>query len=178
VTSNLSPEIGETNRTGLVLLWYRYNVENKNTLQLIFGHGLGATKRGGLDVGHIQRLFGGVRIGRTALVAMLWEVGVLGTVMYLCIYVSAFWVATRLNKIGLPGIHQVFMKSAQLSCLFFVLSIPYKLSIIENQAFNFYSFFIIGYICYWHRQIYGNKFYRKERNIMEDCKCTPTTYMF
>ena len=165
VESNLSPEYQNLNRTGLVLLWYRFNIENNDMLGLIFGHGLGATKSAGLEIGHIQKLFGNINIGRTALSALLWEVGILGTGIYLCIYVSAFCIAKKLNKIDLPGIHKVFIKSAQLSCLLFILSIPYKFSIIENQPFNFYSFFIIGYICYWHRQIYGNKCYREEYKI-------------
>ena len=153
VNLNLGTETDKLNRTNIILLWWNYNTKKGSIAQMFFGYGLGSVKYGGLEKGHIQKKFGETKIGFTALANLLWDVGLIGTFLYICIYFSGFILAGKLKKDDLPKIHKVFMTSAQLSCLFFILSIPYKLSIIGNQAFNFYSFFILGYICFWQRRL-------------------------
>ena len=150
---NLGTETNKLNRTNIILLWWKQNTEQSNIFQILFGNGLGSVKNAGLTKGHIQMRFGETNIAYTALACLLWDVGLIGTCLYICIYISGFTLARKLAKQNLPKIHKVFMSSAQLACLFFILSIPYKLSIIGNQPFNFYSFFILGYICFWQKKI-------------------------
>ena len=147
-------ESNRLNRSTLILLWWKYNINTGNNFQMLFGHGLGASKYSGLSMGHIQKRFGELKIGRTALTALLWDVGIVGVLLFMSIFTSGFLLARRMkNDWRLPAIHQVFMLVAQLNCLFFVLSLPYKLSIINIQAFNFFSMFTLGYVCYWQRRL-------------------------
>jgi len=155
ISHNLSlEENSKLNRATSMLLWWKYNVKMRTYLQVLFGHGVGASKYAGLSRGHIQKKFGNLKIGRTALTALLWDVGIVGLVTYVAIFGSGFFLAKRMKgDVRIPEKHRIFLLVAQLNCLFFVLSIPYKLSIINVQAFNFYAMFIIGYICFWQRRV-------------------------
>jgi uncharacterized membrane protein len=45
------------------------------------------------------------------------------------------------------------MVGAQIACLFLVLSIPYKQSLINIQAFNAFAMFILGYVAFWYKRL-------------------------
>ena len=144
------------NRLTVYSYWYEENTAKQRMLPIIFGHGLGAAKWAGIEKGHIQALprYQNTKLAPTALARLLWDVGIVGAIIYILIFVSGFFAARKLVKSGkLPHVHDVFMQSAQLACLFYIFSLPYKLSILNIQAVNFHAMFILSFIAFWHAKL-------------------------
>lgn len=149
-----SEEHGRLSRLAAITYWFHENNFTKKPLRFFFGHGLGATKDTGLIVGHVaaQNKYRGKRIGFTALPRLLWDIGLIGTFIFLALFIKAFVLASKLKKhSNLPVQHRAFMEGCQIAILFFLFSLPYQLSIINIQAFNAFSMFVVGYIGYWQR---------------------------
>jgi len=147
-------------RLAAILFWLKEHSSGGNPMHMLFGHGLGAAKHDGLIVGHVasQPKYKDKKIGLSALSRLLWDVGLIGTIIYIIIFVAAFFSARRMkNNRYLSEIEQAFMQGAEIACLFFIMSLPYQLSIINVQSFNAFSMFILGYIAFWHRKVMSIK---------------------
>ncbi len=163
IENNFSFNVNSLNRLTVLTFWWKETKKNRNFINLIFGHGIGSTKRAGYKIGHIQKKYQDLKIGFTALSSLLWDVGLFGTLVFCCIFLVSFFTAGKLkNNHNIPAIHRTYLNLAQLNTLFFLMTLPYKDSIIENQAFNFYSMFIIGYICFWYKVVSS-----RERELMK-----------
>lgn len=144
------------NRMTVYTFWWNETTSRRGLLPILIGHGLGAAKWAGIEQGHIQGLprYRDTKLAPTALVRLLWDVGIMGTLIYMLIFVKAFFDAGRMLKnSNLPPVHQVFMKGARLACMFYLFSLPYQLSIINIQAVNFHAMFNLAFIAFWHARL-------------------------
>ena len=151
----------ELNRMTALLFWWQEQSRNYGPIKIFFGHGLGSSKYYGLIQGHIQKQqkYHNKRIGLTALSRLLWDIGLVGTLNYILIFTAAFFAAGKLSKHSdLPDIHKGFMAGAQLACLFFLMSMPYKISILSTQAYNAFSMFMLGYIAFWYKKCSSDRY--------------------
>jgi hypothetical protein len=135
-------------RWRLLSFWVEEHMSVRQLMPALFGHGLGAVKDDGLVLGHVAARMGyeNLRLGRTALAGLLWEVGLVGTLAFMAVFVVAFRQLRRRQSCGnLPPFHRVQVAAAKLACLFFLISLPYKSSLLTTQSFHLFSMFVLGY---------------------------------
>ena len=70
--------------------WAKFH-SMQETISFLFGHGLGSSYGSGLDAGHIARLYPNYGINLTTVSNLLWDLGVVGLILYVSIYLAA-WV--------------------------------------------------------------------------------------
>lgn len=149
IAYNIESNQGDLTRLSAVTLWLKENSPGKDPLHFFFGHGIGASKLGGLFQGHLTLFhkYRDLNIGMSTLTRLLWDVGIIGTTMFILTFVSAFWLATKLkgNPVFTP-MEASFLVSSQVACLFFILDIPYQSSHLTVLAYAAFVMLILGYI--------------------------------
>jgi hypothetical protein len=102
------------NRGNVVQFWWSEHGE-KNLSSTVFGHGLGSSfgPMGSDQRGHMDRKYPGYAIGLTTISALLWDIGLFGTGLYLMIFVSAFIAAGQLAARASPGFDRAMCRTLQ-----------------------------------------------------------------
>lgn len=92
------------NRTSVYPYWLSHHGLS-DPVALLFGHGLGSSFGGLLepDPGHMDQAHSRMFIGLTAASAVLWDLGLVGSLLLFGMYVSAFRHASLLARSALPG---------------------------------------------------------------------------
>jgi hypothetical protein len=102
------------NRGNVVPFWWNEHGA-KDPAGTVFGHGLGASfgARGSDQMGHMDRKYPGYSIGLTTMSALLWDVGLLGTGLFLMMFLAAFLAAGRLTARASPGLDRAMCRTLQ-----------------------------------------------------------------
>jgi hypothetical protein len=106
------------NRGNAVPFWFSRH--GLNDLQpMLFGHGLGASNGavGSDSRGHVDRKYPGVMIGLTTVSALLWEVGLVGTGLYMAVLIAAMFSAFSLVARAGPGMDRMLCRGLLASTL-------------------------------------------------------------
>ncbi len=100
------------NRTTVVPYWWNQHGAN-NPIETMFGHGLGASfsAPGTEAEGHLALRYPGFAIGLTAISTLLWDVGLVGTLMYISILVLAWFTTIRLIAQADPGRDRALLRT-------------------------------------------------------------------
>lgn len=85
------------NRTTVLTFWVGLH-DWSNPITFLFGHGLGSSYGAGFDAGHMAQLYPKYGINLTTISTLLWDLGVVGLVMYLSILVMAWIQMGRVEK--------------------------------------------------------------------------------
>lgn len=87
-------------RLGSIKFWFEEQTNKGNYLQLLVGYGLGASKYGGIFPGNLTSKNGpyyGLKLDRTGLSSLLWDIGILGTFIFFIIFITA-WTLVRKTR--------------------------------------------------------------------------------
>lgn len=119
---------------------------------LLFGHGAGASREGGVVAASTlaQRAYGGIGIGLTTVSSVLWETGVVGLVV-LCLILWSMWrAAGRLARIHTDDVWRssVFV-GFQAATVLFAMSFMHKNSFVFHLPFQTLFMIMAGYIAFW-----------------------------
>lgn len=97
ITSTLRYNVQETgygtsllNRTTVMTFWTELHGWH-DPIRFLFGHGLGSSYGNGFDAGHIARLYPNYGINLTSVSTLLWDLGIVGLILYVSIFLTA-WV--------------------------------------------------------------------------------------
>lgn len=132
-------------RLGTFTYWYDENKDD--ALALLFGHGLGATKNSGLHVGSVAGKFKyrDIEIGGNLLASMLWDVGAVGVIMFLLIFLLP--IKSCMKKCKNSGVGDLHIyEFTTIFLLMVVLSFPHNLSVVSEVACSFMTFFLLGVV--------------------------------
>lgn len=102
------------NRSNVVQFWWHEHGGN-DPAATMFGHGLGSSfgPMGSEQRGAMDRKYPGYAIGLTAISALLWDVGLFGTGLYLMMFLAAFMTAGRLTARASPGLDRALSRTLQ-----------------------------------------------------------------
>lgn len=146
----------ELSRFTALTFWAEEHAHS-NLGQTLIGHGLGASRArdAGLDLGDTlaDKEYGGIEIGYTALSALLWDTGVIGLLMVLGMFYSAFRMCSRLaehfaERPDLAGIFEGLRGGIAVLALslahrdFFAFHLPYQTLVL----------LVFGYVSLWYMQ--------------------------
>ena len=68
-------------------------------LDFLFGHGLGSSYGNGLNAGHVAQSYPGYGIALTTISSVLWDLGLIGLILYLAIFVLAWLEVNKLQAV-------------------------------------------------------------------------------
>ncbi len=131
--------------------WWQENGTN-NLLYTLFGHGPGESRiKSKFSVGETAAKYP-FKINRSAATQILWEVGILGFLLFLWLLL----VATRLSYIAsfnncFSSSQKVNLQATSASLAMAVIMLPYGRDVIEVPILSFYIAFSIGYSAYAYK---------------------------
>jgi len=136
------------NRTTALTFW----VERQglhDPVSFIFGNGLGAAHDA--TYGHVSMRYPGYGIGLTATSTLLWEQGVLGTVLFLSTLVFVWLTASQLRHATVPSWIRADAAAIQVATVLFAVQLFYGLALLEGLPFQILFFTLLGYTALLHR---------------------------
>lgn len=84
------------NRTTVMSFWWKLQ-SGQDPVGFLFGNGLGSSFGSGLQAGHVAAQYPGYGIALTTISSLLWDVGVLGLMLYIAVFIAAWSAASRLG---------------------------------------------------------------------------------
>lgn len=85
------------NRTTVLTFWAGLH-DWSNPITFLFGHGLGSSYGAGFDAGHMAQLYPKYGINLTTISTLLWDLGVVGLMLYISILAVAWLQMGRIEK--------------------------------------------------------------------------------
>ncbi|MES2579545.1 MAG: hypothetical protein V4552_03285 [Pseudomonadota bacterium] len=92
------------NRTSAMTFWWELH-SWADPINFLLGHGLGSSYGSGQDAGSMARMYPGYGINLTTVSSILWDLGLVGLVFYISVFVAAWvqvgniWKRTQSHKI-------------------------------------------------------------------------------
>lgn len=120
---------------------------------LLFGHGIGSSF-GGVnepDPGHMDLTHPGMFIGLTAASSVLWDIGVLGFLLMLAIYLSAAARAAQIVHFAAPGFDRALSRTLLAAAMMLTCMLFYSDAEISIPSQQVLSAFCLGSIAWLWR---------------------------
>lgn len=146
-------QYSELSRWTALTFWAKEHVR-LNPINTLLGHGVGASREnaGGLDITDTlaEKHYAGLRIGYTALSALLWDTGLVGLMTVLGMFASAFFTAGRLARYyrGRDNFRTGLFEGLQAGMAVLALSLAHKDFFINHLPYQAFTYLIIGFIAY------------------------------
>ena len=146
-------QYSELSRLSALSFWVKEHVR-ADPINTLVGHGVGASREnaGGLDLANTlaEKRYPGLRIGYTALSALLWDTGVIGLITVLGMFASAFLTAGRLARHyrGTDKFRTGLFEGLQAGMAVLALSLAHKDFFIIHLPFQAVTYLTIGFIAY------------------------------
>ena len=123
------------NRSSAVAFWAQLHGWH-DPLALLFGNGIGSSYGDGYNAGHIASLYPNYGIGLTALSALLWDVGVVGLICYVSIFIIAWMQLSKawlLTKSVTTKADCIALQAGIALTLFFIIYSDTQLNLLVHQ---------------------------------------------
>jgi hypothetical protein len=119
---------GDLNRNTVYTYWARQH-GMQNPVEWAFGHGVGATDMFGEKPSLLAVRHGGKSLGLVTISQYLWELGVVGTAIYLFGWWGAFRAALRRLRRSPPGFGRALDRSLVVAMVVFGVGLVYNASL-------------------------------------------------
>ncbi|MEZ0232242.1 MAG: hypothetical protein ACAH12_05340 [Methylophilaceae bacterium] len=135
------------NRTTVISFWWSMQGLH-DPLGFFFGHGLGSSyfSSGNNVTGHIAAHYPMYGINLTTLSTLLWDTGVIGTGLFVSIFISAWRSANWLWRTTKDNLQKADSLAIQAALAIFILFIIYNDSMVNLFSFELIMTFILGYL--------------------------------
>lgn len=139
------------NRSSVVSFWWSLQGLH-DPLGFLFGHGLGSSYGISGSAGHIAARYPMYGIGLTTISTLLWDVGMLGFVLYTSVFVAAWRAANRLWKSTRSQVVRADLLAIQSAIASFFLFSLYSDSQVNLLPMELIVATVIGYLAFLLRQ--------------------------
>ena len=143
------------NRLTALDFWWS-NQGMHDPVGFLFGNGLGSSYLG-LGSGHIGMQYIGYGINLTALSTLLWDVGLIGCVLFFAIFIGAWRSAGKIFKESDDACFKADALAIQATISIFLVSISYSADIISQISLEIIYSFVLGYLAYLHKVHYRRR---------------------
>lgn len=137
------------NRTSVYAYWIAHQ-SLSDPISLTFGHGLGSSFGSitELNPGHMDRAHSGMFIGLTAASSVLWDLGVVGFLLFMALYLSAAQYAYRLARFARPGFDRAFCRALHAMAVMLIVMFFYSDAAISLPTQEVLSALTLGLIAW------------------------------
>lgn len=137
------------NRTTVLSFWWQEQ-SLSDPLSFLLGHGLGSSYSGGgaLIPGHIGSLYPSYGIDLTSASTLLWDLGLVGLILYLAILAFAWTAAVRLRRDSTDHKVRADALAIQAAIALFVLFTIYRNSGVSFMPWEIVQSLVLGYLGY------------------------------
>ena len=139
------------NRTTVMSFWWELHGWF-DPIPFLFGHGLGSSYGSGFEAGHVAQLYPNYGINITALSSILWDLGLIGFLLYVSIFIIAWfqigkvWHATTSVKIKADCV------SLQVGVALTMMFLVYSDSQVNLLVHEIIIAVMLGYAAYLHKE--------------------------
>ena len=137
------------NRTTVLSFWAEQQGLGQ-PISAVFGNGLGSAHQA--TGGHVALRYPAHYIGLTAAATLLWDHGIVGTMIFLAIFVAAWLAAGRLRRETREAAVRADATAIQASLILFAFYLVYRLSLLEALAFQVVFYAMLGYLAWLYRR--------------------------
>lgn len=136
------------NRTTVYPFWWNQNIEQGKLVNVVFGHGPGSTNASSVIAKKTlaNTRYRGYGIGLTGISALLWEVGLFGTLAVLILLFRAYILGGKLEKMWRGTQYWPYIKSAQVAIAFFAISMLHNNYFVSDISFQALLVLFVGYL--------------------------------
>ncbi|RJG01078.1 hypothetical protein [Noviherbaspirillum sedimenti] len=140
------------NRTTVLSFWWERHGWH-DPLTLLFGHGIGSSywSPTNLLAGHIGMQFARYSIDLTAVAALLWDVGLVGALLYFLVIGAAWHAANRLGRDSRDAVARVDALSIQAALAIVLVFLFYNSSAVNLLPFQVLIASLLGYLAFLYR---------------------------
>lgn len=121
-------------------------------LSFLFGNGLGSSytslDSSGPMSGHLGLKYLHYRINLTGITTLLWDTGLIGSIMFVSIFVAAWFAAGRLRRSVSDPAVKADANAIQAAIALFFLSMPYSDFIVNLISMELIYAIVLGYLGY------------------------------
>lgn len=137
------------NRTTVLTFWASLQGLH-DPLGFFFGNGLGSSYLGDIS-GSLGLRYPGYGIDLTVISTILWDLGVVGLLLFLSIFVSAWCLASKIYKETDSTEIKADILAIQASLVLFGLLLNYSRDLVNLIGLEIIFSLILGYLAYLHR---------------------------
>jgi hypothetical protein len=136
------------NRTTVYTFWWNQTIGRGDFIKGLFGNGPGMTNSSSVIAKKTlaNTKYRGYGIGLTAVSALLWEVGLLGTFAVSFLLFSAYRLGIQLQKQWKATIHWPFLRASQIAMLLFAISMLHNNYFLTDMSYQALLVLFIGYL--------------------------------
>lgn len=144
-------------RGSALALWYDLHISNTYSLiDALFGHGIGNSKYHTGSMGETIATHMGYQLDRNGISLLLWEVGVVGTGLYIAVLITGGVSSIRLSASHrLSKLNGVYLNIGGVSLLLMVFALFYKSGPVSNSIFLLLTVFFMGQAIHWNQKLAG-----------------------
>ena len=143
--------ISKLNRTTVMTFWWELQGWH-DPVSFLFGHGLGSSYGSGLQAGHVAARFPGYGISLTTVSTLLWDVGLVGLITYISIFVLAWLEANKLLRQTKQAIVKADLLAIQAAIgltLFFIVFSDSQINLLVHEII---IALVLGYLVFLIKQ--------------------------
>lgn len=153
--SNMGFHIGKgreasNSRLGSVVFWWVEQTNSDKIMELFFGHGLGASKSGGVFNGRLSDIdspYYGLMLDKTGLSCLLWDIGLIGTALFYLIFVSGWSLARKIRiRSDSSNYEKSIMWGIECGIIILALSNIYDKYFFTNPALNAFTLLVLAFV--------------------------------
>jgi len=137
------------NRTTVLTFWAERQGSH-GPVSFLFGNGLGSSHDA--TGGYIAKSYSGYGIGLTTVSTLLWDVGILGFVFFVTIFIFAWRCADRLRRESIMPTVRADAIAIQTAIGLFAFYIFYRRGILEIISLQIVFVVVLGYLAWLYRR--------------------------
>lgn len=138
------------NRTTVLSFWFNQQ-SLSDPLAMFFGNGIGSSFLGQIS-GHIGLMYPGYGINLTTLSTLLWDLGIVGTLLFLAIFVCAWISANRLYRATDNPQVKADLLAIQVAIALFLVLMDYSQDMVNLIGLEIIYSAMLGYLAYLYKQ--------------------------
>lgn len=146
------------NRTTVLTFWSQHQ-SWANPIGFLFGNGIGSAQvgDGGAEGGHMDILHSNYGIGFTAIAMLLWELGIVGVILFWSIMITAWGCANRIIKVAVDPAVRADALAIQGAMAIFSFYPLYLGSVLSEFPFQAIFACMLGYLAWLYKQFARHK---------------------
>lgn len=136
------------NRSTVYSFWWNQTLGRGDLIKGLFGNGPGVTNSSSVIAKKTlaNTKYRGYGIGLTAVSALLWEIGLLGTFAVSLLLFSAYRLGKQLQKKWEGTIHWPFLRVSQIAMVLFAISMLHNNYFLTDMSYQALLVLFIGYL--------------------------------